>query len=186
MKAVGELHQVEVEVPPQHIIIRPRCFLLFTLSLHHTFMLFSFPSLFLFFFGLPSVAACTPPPLRPPPSPLPPLPNPYSPPPAFVLLVPRHFLSLSTLFRICHLLKSFCLFPSSPLPPPRYLSRHLPIFSTQHLPAPHSASFSPWYLSNSPRGWSAVPLIACSFTLLFFPSWLFLPWQSDSCWSICH
>lgn len=145
----------------------------FVHSFSITLLCYFFPPTLLFF-GLPSVAARHP--THPP----------IPPPSFFVLLVPRHFLSFPTLFRICHLSKSFRLFPSSPFPPLRYQSRHLPIFSEQHLPAPHSASFSPWYLSNSPRGWSAVPLIACSFTLLFFPSWLFLPWQSDSCWSICH
>lgn len=160
-------------MPPQHIIIRLLCFLLFTRSLSHFYAIFFLP---LSFF---SVSPLWQPATHP--NPPPPLPS-----SSFVLLVPRHFLSFPTLFRICHLSKSFRLFPSSPFPPLRYQSRHLPIFSEQHLPAPHSASFSPWYLSNSPRGWSAVPLIACSFTLLFFPSWLFLPWQSDSCWSICH
>lgn len=57
-------------------------------------------------------------------------------------------------------------------------------FSNQRLPFPHSANLSPWNLSNSPCTHSAVPLIACSFTLPVFLSWLFLPWQSDNCWSI--
>lgn len=35
MKGVGVLHQAEVEVPAQHIIIHPLWFLLFSLSISH-------------------------------------------------------------------------------------------------------------------------------------------------------
>lgn len=81
-------------------------------------------------------------------------------------------------FVICWNLEVFSISPSSTIlllsvPPPFY----------QHLPFPHSANLSPWHLSNSPCTHSVVPLIACSFTLPFFLSWLSLPWQSDNCWN---
>lgn len=165
MKGVGVLHQAEVEVPAQHIIIHPLWFLLFSLSVSHFVCYFFPPPLFF----ISSLWLGAPPPFS-----------------AFVLLVPRLFLSPSTVFGTCHSLKSF----TSSIFPPSLYSVICPttfLFSRNpHLPFPHSASFSPWNLSNSPCSHSVVPLIACSFTLLFFPSWLFLPWQSDSCWSICH
>lgn len=155
MKGVGVLHPVEVEVPAQHIIIHPLWFVLFSFPFHTLSAIFFISFLWL-----------------------------YAPPPSlFLCLCPSSSLSFSPVFCvglvICWNLEVFSISPSSTIlllsvPPPFY----------QHLPFPHSANLSPWHLSNSPCTHSVVPLIACSFTLPFFLSWLSLPWQSDNCWSI--
>lgn len=103
-------------------------------------------------------------------------------PPSVLCLCPCTSLSLpSILCKSCHLLKSVRLFYLSLLHISAVIS---PTTFYRHLPFPHSADLSPWHLSNSPCTHSAVPLIACSFTLPFLLSWLSLPWQSDNCWSI--
>lgn len=138
-------------MPPQHIIIRPPCFLLFTLSVSHFYAIF-FPSLPLsFFFSFWSpLCGCLPacPPVPPPPS--------NSPPPAFVLLLPRHFLPLPTLFRICHLLKSFRLFPS---PPPPLSTMHRAICPTTFLFSPTNI-YLLLILPASPHGTCLILLVA--------------------------
>lgn len=107
-------------------------------------MLF-FPSLLPFFFFWSPLCGC----LLPPPCPIY---DPPSPPPAFVLLVPRHFLSLSTLFRICHLLKSFRLFPSPPF-------RRCAICPTTFL-FPPSNIYLLLILPASPHGTCLILLVA--------------------------
>lgn len=144
MKGVGVLHSVEVEVLAQHIIIHPLCLFLFSFPFY-TFsaILFITPFFPHLFFGL----------------------------------VPSQF-------------HSFCLCPPSPLsfpivPISLVISRNLQVVSISpsspirllfatFLPTstffPHSANHSTWHLSNSPCTHSVMPLIACSFTLPFFPS----------------
>ncbi|CAB1417138.1 unnamed protein product [Pleuronectes platessa] len=48
------------------------------------------------------------------------------------------------------------------------------------VPAPHIIFHSLLPVSL----FSLVPLMACSFALPVFLSWLPLPWQSDNCWSL--
>lgn len=132
------------------------CFVLFSFS-HFVCYFFLSP---LFFYIL-SLAVCPPTPT------------------SILCLCPSSSQSSVQVLSFAEILKPF---PSLPLPQfCCYLSHHL---FYQHLLFPHSANLSPWHLSNSPCTHSVVPLIACSFTLPFFLSWLSPPWQSDNCWSI--
>ena len=157
------MHPGNVEVPAQHINIPPPMVCVVLPSFSHF-------AIFLLHFS--HVLSLAVPPLHTPPCT-----------PPFCLCPST---SLFPIFFGLVMLKSSSL-PSLPFPSILPLSVSPPFFflsRNQRLPFPHFATLSLWNLSNSPCTHTVVPLIACSITLPFFLSWLFLPWLSDNCWSM--